>query len=230
MLKLERFDQIMWRTIGVGLLIGLLIGTPLALLVGYRLLGDRLRPHQVHNTVAISSDQSTSPEIFRYMGVRRLEGTHAILIEAGSEQSYQAGGLSSKTSTSRARDLLIFDTKSRRSQWVLESRRGIIINHDEIYDDIHSSSRQVKGLVLEVVETNTNNDLYLNKNDATEAYYFDLATQKKIKLMSTYTSLIGMLQFPDGVEFIFNKGGKASIIRFDTKSLTLSNALNLPPL
>lgn len=230
-MNMEKYDRVVWRINGSLLLLACIGAILMMLVVGYKLASELFGRHQVHDIVNV--DENTKKEEFLRIGYfQYLKGTEFILIPLSSEQTYSASYYS-KSSHSRARNYMIFDSKNKSSYWIWKSNESLILDETKIYDQISEEKTQkTRGMVFEFVEKNSNADSVLDENDQKSVHYHDLASKETISILNQVDRIVGIQQSAsDEVLFFYSRSGKSYFKSLNTSSFVISNEkeILLPP-
>lgn len=215
-LNLEKYDKLIWRANGTILLfacVGLLL---VCVLAGYKLIKDAFVTHRAHDIVNV--DQHTQqPEFLRLGYFESLKGTDFILIPLSSKQRHTT---SSYSKSSFPRNYLLFNSVTKDSYWIWNSNTSVILQEIKIHDQIEAEkTQQIKALVFELVERDSNADGSLDNNDQKSIQYFEIASRKFIPVISQIDRSIGVQQTAnDEILFFYSRAGKSFF-----KSLTVSS-------
>ena len=230
-INMEKYDRVIWRINGSLLLLACIGAILISLVVGYKLADEIFGRRHVHDIVNV--DENTKKEEFLRIGYfTYLKGTDLILVPLSSEQTYSASYYS-KASHSRARNYMVFDSKSKTSYWIWKSNTALILDETKIYDQLADEKNQkTRGIAFEFVETNSNADSVLDENDQKSVHYHDLSTKKTTLIIDKVDRIVGVQQSNnDEVLFFYSRSGKSFFKTLDINSLSISaeSEIALPP-
>lgn len=222
-LNLEKYDKFVWRINGTLLLLACIGAILVCTIVGYKLLEEVFGTRQVHDIVNV--DQNTKKEEYLRLGYfQSLKGTDLILIPLTSEQKFEASYYS-KSTYSRARNYLVFNSNNKESYWIWKSNTSLILEETKIYNHIKEENTQkARGLVFEFVDEDSNTDGVLDDKDMKSIQYFDLSSRKSVAVISQVDRSIGVQQTGDDeVLFFYSRSGKSYFKSLAVSSLSLSD-------
>lgn len=176
-LDLQRYNRIVWAVNGTLLLAG-----ALALLVGgiTAILPSRDRGQSLPAGTATPEGQpSTRTAVLRLGLPRPLKGTDTLLIPVEGlpqepEEPRGIGSYSKGAPTAPLFNLLFVDAKTQASHALL-ARKGLILHYDLLEEDDEGRKDKVAGLMVRLVEADTNQNGRLDEGDEARIYLCDPA-------------------------------------------------------
>lgn len=230
-MSMEKYDRIVWRINGSLLLLACIGAILISIVVGYKLLDDVFGRRHVHDIINV--DQNTKKEEFLRIGYfEYLKGTPYILVPLSSEQTYNASYYS-KSSHSRARNYMIFDSKNKSSYWIWKSNSALVLDTTKVFDQISDEKTQnTQGMLFEFVDANSNADSVLDENDQKSVQYHDLESKKTIAILEKVDRVVGVQQSDkDEVLLFYSRAGKSYFKTLNTTTFGISaeTEINLPP-
>ncbi|MCC6138758.1 MAG: hypothetical protein IT287_09005 [Bdellovibrionaceae bacterium] len=224
-LNFERYDKIVWRISGTLVLI--LCGW---LLLGFVYVTGSYVFGKDHNrTDIVRVDQATQKKEYIDFGrAHHLEGTEFLLIPLQLKKTNSSLGLSSAKSYEKntARNYMILNYKTNISFWVLKDQSAFVANYTLAFDRIDKDSKAKKtmGLLLELVNKDTNGDGQMDGRDKVSIYYYDLATDKLSVISEDLDSVIEALQADENsLTIMYSKTKKSYHTQLNIKTLLLSD-------
>jgi hypothetical protein len=217
--KLEKYDKVVWRINGTLILLTCLTVGFVCLIAGWKLVGDLFGQHERHDLINV--DQNTKKQELLKLGYfESLPGTNLVLVPLSFEQTI-AMPLYSKSTHSNSRNFLVLNAKTKESYWIYKANTALVINTDHVYEKVVESEKDKKvvGLLIDLVEADSNHDGVLSPDDQRTLQYFDLRQKKLVPIVGEVERSIGNKQV-DSEELVlfYSKSGKSFY-----RSLSLSN-------
>ncbi|WP_243285990.1 hypothetical protein [Geothrix terrae] len=185
-LDLERYNRLLWAVNGTLLLAGLLVLliTGLTTLWPSRDRGQSL-PAGVPATM---SDTPTQAAILRLGLPKPLKGTDTLLVpvEGLPQESEEPRGIGSYSKSSPnvpLFNLLFVDAKTLASRPLL-ARKSLILRYDTLEDGEEGRSARVDGLLVSIVDSDTNGNGRLDEGDEARIWLCD-ASGRNLRAVTT---------------------------------------------
>ena len=174
-IDLQRYNHLLWAVNGTLLLVGLLIllGAGLTALWPSRDRGQSLPA----GVAATTADAPAQAAILRLGLPKPLKGTDTLLVPVeGLPQETEAprgiGSYSKGAPSAPLFNLLFVDAKTLASRPLL-ARKSLILRYDTLEDGDESRSTRVDGLVVSIVDSDTNGNGRLDSGDEARIWLCD---------------------------------------------------------
>jgi len=195
---LQRYNRVVWALIGTLLLLG-----ALALLVtGVSALWPSRQEGGSLPTASGTSNEGAAPAASALrLGIPRpLNGTDTLLVPVEGllktmEEPRGFGSYSKGGPEAPLFNLLFVDARTRASQALLNGK-GLITHYDVLEDDRSPSAKAV-GLVLRIVESDTNGNGRLDDGDEDRVYLCD-TSGKNLRVVSPADNVCERFQYDAG--------------------------------
>ena len=176
-IDLQRYNHLLWAVNGTLLLVGLLIllGAGLTALWPSRDRGQSLPA----GVAATTADAPAQAAILRLGLPKPLKGTDTLLVPVeGLPQETEAprgiGSYSKGAPSAPLFNLLFVDAKTLASRPLL-ARKSLILRYDTLEDGEEGRSARVDGLVVSIVDSDTNGNGRLDEGDEARIWLCDVS-------------------------------------------------------
>ncbi len=206
-MKLEKYDRLIWRTIGTLLMLGLIGGLGSAIFLSLRIFRDSQRePGFVR-----AGRETGKTETLTLGYFDPLLGTGLILIPLTSESGVDLD-YSNRASSGGIRNYLLFNERTKTGKWIWKDNQVLMQEPKKIFDQDSAAAKRVLGLVFTTVAGN-------RAAAPKSIMYYDLGTGKPINICENVDRVVGIRQTDSlHVLSLYVRGGKAFAREFDLSS------------
>ena len=220
---------------------GLVIAVAATLILGIILwemtsdLRRSLNP-RVTNVVAIPSptadgtpaDPADLVERTYFSGSLRTNRKSLYAMRLYREQTY-TNNYVSKDSTGNLINYVIVDSTTGTTRPLFEGNERLILDHYDLKTYPPRGESYGVGTILTVVETDTNGDGRLSRNDTWSTYFVDPDWTGPVKLLESVEDLQHWhVNETDGFDLIFSKDGQVYLQQFDLPDATPGKLIEIP--
>lgn len=228
-MNFSSFDKIILRLGGIAVLAVFGIALFGGLLLTFGLSWEGRRSRQNQQIVQIDT-KSNKKEFFRLGHFQALKKTDLLLIPLNSSKKEEFSLSSYKSSYHNTRNYLVFNTKTKVSQWVWSDNDRLLISDSQIHLG-NESEGKVVGLLFEFAGNDTNQNGELDSSDEKNLEYFDLKDLSRLSLLSGVSQVFGVRQLSAneiGIFFLKNNKSYVGIYDMATKAMPEPKEISLP--
>ncbi len=226
----EKYDRILWRINGLILLlagIGLLFGM---LYIGVMILRDFGRNHRRPDLVTV--DQATQKKEFLRLGYGRpLAGGQYVLIPLTTSSDGSTSFSYKGTRSGDEKNYLVVNKIDKTLSWVWSDSKISILRSEVVHKEISNDKPIAKGLWIQVVSKDRDQNEKLEEEDGIDLLYYDLASQEKAPILENLDRVASIEQInADELMILFIREGSGYWTTFNarTNKTSSESPINIP--
>lgn len=186
---MERLFSLIWRVNALVILAAGLAGLALVLVIFFQLVREYREPRRVEGVVNLANEEVES-EVIEFGQFEVIPGSSYLTAALFTDQGYELGSVSKSSRSSR--NYLFFDPVTRAAHWLLPDNDGLVEWRHQFPDPRRSSDpKPVKGVLWQVIDSDTNGDRKLTDSDLSSIYVSGASGRPLRRLLDGVQQVLG---------------------------------------